>query len=327
MAFLTGPTSIILATIPIICSVTWILTSLRYHYLVSSNKHTRISTNRPVPPPVLPYALPWLGLSLSLFTSNKSGRFWRWIQVKEAISNISVVTVLLGGRTIHIFSCQEDVQSLVTSKTVARGHFIDRILENSFGLPKTAESDMYRIRKGAGIEDIPEYFRLEKESNHKNLLSTKAVNTLTSRFVEALKTRLNNEDIDDWKEVDFFDWFRSIMLSASVTALFGSRLQNFVTDFESTYWEFDAGFSLLGFGAPRWMVPRAHAARGRLLSGLVGWMSTGLDSHSREREDSKDCEWHPYFGAKHVRERHDIGAKLGASVRALASLDLGLMFG
>ncbi|EMC99922.1 hypothetical protein BAUCODRAFT_30342 [Baudoinia panamericana UAMH 10762] len=157
------------------------------------------------------------------------------------------------------------------------------------------------------------------------LLSTSAVNALTSKFMEIFNSNLDQQDaLVEGTEVDLYDWLWRQVFRASTTALCGSKLLEMYPDFGVEYQIWEENMLGMLFGTPRLFARQAYAARDSTVRKLERWLEEG---YRHSPANGEDLDWEPYFGAKVVRKRHEFYKQQGLSIHAQAGFDLIFLAG
>lgn len=316
------------------CLITWLITTINFSRSIAEFK-SREKTNRPstqsdpVPPPVLPYTVPWLGSALTFLNENP-GSFWRMLRAKLAHTgtNVQICTILLGGKRAHVVNSAAAVQALFKSRHVSRDLFNHQLATQALG---TSKRDAKIMFPPSSSEQERERRQQDKKDsmdavNHEFLLNQSAVNALTRKFIEYFCKALDEADLaQEWKTVDLLAWMKKIMFNASVVAVFGTMILEMNPDLAEQFWEYESGFLPRFYGVPRFVKPSAYACMDKLLDRTESWVDYVLAEHNGSPPD--EPEWEPLLGSKVVRARHRFYAREGLSTRGRAAFDLGFLFG
>jgi len=133
----------------------------------------------------------------------------------------------------------------------------------------------------------------------------------------------------EWtKLVDLSLFVQDLVFPAGTESLFGSTILSLNPNLTEDFWIFERNIPILLKHVPRWLAPRAHRSRDKMLGTIKSWHAYANERTDFNKVDSKDPDWEPFLGTKFVRERHrflhDIDI-MDADSRA--SEDLGLLFG
>ncbi|KAK5210290.1 hypothetical protein LTR41_003958 [Exophiala xenobiotica] len=341
-----------LLAIPLIliatCLLTWLITTFNFSRSIAefksreTEKTNRISLStqqsNPITPPVLPYAIPWLGSALTFLNENP-GSFWRMLRARLAHTgtNVQICTILLGGKRAHVVNSAAAVQVLFKSRHVSRDLFNHQLATQALGTSKRDAELMFPSSSSSSSSERHQRERRQQDKkdsmdavSHEFLLNQSAVNALTGKFMEYFCRSLNEADLDldldrEWKTVDLLAWMKKIMFDASVVAVFGTKILDMNPDLAEQFWKYESGFLPRFYGVPRFVKPSAYACRDELLDRTQSWVEYVLAEHGGSPPGEPD--WEPLLGSKVVRARHRFYAREGLSTRGRAAFDLGFLFG
>lgn len=262
--------------------------------------------------PVIPYAIPGLGSTLSFFTQ-KVGSYWRWVFAECKQKGINAVSIILSGKKTHFVFTPDGVISAFKSRALTRFELDRQLGRNSLGMSK---EDAVK----AFPSDLNAKKSLTTERIHANmLLSADAVNTLTDKFIEVFQARLSAVDTDgNGIKTNLYQWVREQAFHASMVSLGGTKLLELYPDISHEFWVWDEGLVGMLFGTPRLFARAAYAARDSLIDKLEQWLAAGYAAST----DGSDPDWEPNFGARVMRKRHEYYAQQKMSLRGQASADL-----
>ena len=133
---------------------------------------------------------------------------------------------------------------------------------------------------------------------------------------------------DHWIEMpNFYKFFRDTASRASIEAVCGSAIFELTPNLCDLLWDFDASASTLVAGLPRWMIPRAFAARDRMIQASIKWHRYANEHLNYTGTSPGDPEWDPYFGSKLVKRRKEYMKDMDlVDEYCVAAEDLGLLF-
>lgn len=169
---------------------------------------------------------------------------------------------------------------------------------------------------------------------HDFFLSTHAVNCLTSKFLDVFGNALDDApEIPplpektgqgaEWVTVNFYEWFKGHMFTASTTAVMGTTVLEMNPNLARDFWVFDENFLKLVYGLPRFLARRGHEARENLIDGATRWLE-----EAKSKGDINSTEdWDPYFGSRMIREKEKLDIATGLSTRSKAGIKIGFLFG
>jgi cytochrome P450 len=319
-----------IASLVLLLVSTRIYTTIRYRRALSQHL-SPLKTERALPPPHIPYTIPFLGSAISFLSPPKPGQFFTEL-VKYHPRETGACTLLLGGQETHILFSPTAVQALFKAKSTSRDDFNYQALQNSFGVSRDDCAKFYgtdmHLRKKVfeNVELDPNH--LAEKIAHEKLLRTDAVNDITSEFVNTLGRFVDNELVQEGEtlETGFFSWLRSPLFVGSVFALMGSRLLEVYPSLEHDFFEFDTMILSLFFGLPKALTPTCYRTRDRTIDGILKWHEMMEKEGSLPADPDGDVAWEPDWGNRLNRARQYFYRDVGMSKRGRASLDLGLLF-
>ena len=306
--------AVLLITLVTILITNLLWTTRKYHELVRDARNSE--KDKPGPVPVIPYAIPGLGSTIS-FSTQKVGSSWRWLAAERTQRGINAVSIVLSGKKTHFVFTPDGVSGTFKSRALTRFELDRQLGRNSLGMSK---EDALK----AFPSDLDPKKDLTTERIHANmLLSASAVNTLTDKFIEVFQERLLNADIGtDGIEIELYDWIREQAFHASMVSLGGTKLLEMFPDISGEFCTWDEGLVGMLFGTPRLFARAAYAARDGLVDKLEQWLAAGYAASTND----SDPDWEPNFGARVMRKRHEYYAQQQMSLRGQASADL-IFFG
>lgn len=270
------------------------------------------SKDKPSHVPVIPYAIPGLGSTLS-FSTQKVGSYWRWVSAECKQKGINAASIVLSGKKTHFVFAPDGVSNAFKSRALTRFELDRQLGRNSLGMSK---EDAIK----AFPSDLDPKKSLTTERIHANmLLSTAAVNTLTDKFIEVFQARLSEIDTrGNGVQINLYEWVREQAFHASMVSLGGTKLLEMYPDISGEFWAWDEGLVGMLFGTPRLFARAAYSARDSLVDKLEQWLAGGYAAST----DDSDPDWEPNFGARVMRKRHEYYAQQKMSLRGQASADL-----
>ncbi|KIW28456.1 hypothetical protein, variant 2 [Cladophialophora immunda] len=343
----------ILLSVPLLigatCLLTWLLTTIQFSLSVKkfrALKSGRAATQAiPTKPPVLPYAIPWLGHAWAFLNENP-GSFWRTLQMKldKTGTNLQFCTVLLAGQRVHITNSATAVQALFRSRQVSRELFNRQIAVDALGCSKRDAEIMFPPTPGLGRGHgnrnanatttdaaVPQEEEKDKRLsmdaiNHEFLLHQTAANALTNKFMAYFTAALDGatEVGDEWTTIDLLAWLKKIMFEASTTALLGTKILEMNPDLAEQFWAYDATFLARFYGLPKLVKPGAYACLETILDRTAEWVEAARAECGGNPPEEPD--WEPLFGSKVMRARHRFYERRGLSSRGRAAFDIGFLF-
>jgi len=273
--------------------------------------HAAPKKDKPIRPPTLPYTIPLLGSTLSFATST-TGKFWRSLQSTCQSKGLDAMCIVLNATPTHLIFSPAAVSSIFKARTLSRFRLDQQLGRNVLGMTAAEAAKTFP-------DDLDAKEQLTTERIHSAaLLSTSAVNALTSRFMQEFTAQLARDKPDE--EVELYSWLRNHMLRASTISLCGSTILDHVPNLPTDFWRWDDGLIGMLFGTPRLFAKEAYDARDRLLDGLTGWLEAGYAATAQA--ESTDVDWEPHFGARVMHKRHEYYAQQRLTLRTQAGADL-----
>lgn len=322
--------SSVFASFLVITLSTYLFTTISYHISMASLSVAN-KESRPTRPPLLPYSLPFLGIALS-FLSKTPGKFWRFLQhTLDAHPALSIVTLYMGGRKIHVLHSPKAVTSLFKARNVSRDIFNHDIMVKAMGLPPRDAEIIYPWRRDPSKKGaISDFEHLQFDIYNKYLLTTNAVNSLTSRFLDFYLHDLDTcpqHTSSEWHTIDLVSFLKRKMFAASALAIYGSNLYNRLPDFADRYWDYDTGFLPRFYSLPRLLFPAAYSSMDTLIDTIEQWVIDGQSHHNNTPPDPSTTAFDPHIGASLILARRHLYQSWSLSPRGMAALDLGFMYG
>lgn len=306
----------------LICTVTYLKTLYRFHVSIRKLSNRRGEPVTFQSPPLIPYAIPGLGSTLS-FSNQTVGSFWGYLRKQASRYHQDAFSVVIAGKLTHFIFSPSGVASVFKSRHLTRASLDRQLGVNALGM-STLDSFI------AFPDNPAENSSVTTERLHsEHLLSSAAVNLLTTKFMETFTTHLDAEDgLDDGIQVNLYEWLWPRIFRASTTALVGETLLDMYPDFEHDYRTWEDNLLALLFGTPRFFARHAYRARDACVEKLSNWLLA--ISHRRatnEKSDTHDPDWTPEEGARIMRKRHVLYAERRLSVHAQAGWDLVFLAG
>jgi hypothetical protein len=314
-----------------ILATTWIVTTLKFRRrLLQPNRDGEKGGKEPV---TLPYAIPWLGSALSFL--NEQGQFYDYIRSRIGTA-ASMCTVRLGPEKSYIALSAAAVEGMFQStKYISSDKFVRMIMQ--YGLNVPLEDVNKILRKHPKNPDAGQNsIKAKAMYSHdplfqKYMISQDAVNALTTKFIEVFKDALGNDMAIPTKgemvTIDLFTWLKGRMFIGTTTSIFGSYILEVYPNIGDDFFTFDAGFLKIVYGTPKFLAGDVYAALKRLLKGTERWLNEALPRVDGQLDPTKGPEWEPYLGCRLQKGRQKMFDEAGLSMKAKASMDVGLLFG
>ncbi|KAL2353337.1 cytochrome P450 [Cryomyces antarcticus] len=240
-------------------------------------------------PPIVPYSIPFVG-NLFAFAFDTAGFI---ASLSKRFGDYIPCRVRVANQTIHIISGPEHINTLFkNSRDLTTKPSAVLVVENAFG---------------AGLAE------------------------LATRFMANLAQQLNaNDDIgyEEWVELpDLYSFLQLEVFNASMNALCGDHFFKLNPDFAADFWEFDKRTPGLFKSLPRWLIPRSYQIRDKLHGCMLTWQNYADEHFDWTDETAEGKEWEPFFGAKIMRQRHQMFAGVeGLSKESAAANNLGMVW-
>lgn len=326
-AFWPHPPAHVLGAL-LVVALTFFVTYLRTRR--EYQKWVQNANGRPVPPPRLPYTIPWLGSALSML-SRIPGQFWDHLAAHHA-NKAGAITVLLGGERMHVLFSPVALQALFKARHVTRHVQTVKALVSGFGMEQ-AECERYFDVEGKGTEEKGGK-RIDRMAQQEHIMVNylfkhEAACGLTMDFERLLVDELkeySSQLPSDGTEVNLCDWIKTMMGRASTKAFMGTEIFEAYPSMLEDFLEFDDIIMTLFFDIPRFMAPGPYRIREKLLQGLQDWHNH-IDVHTTDilPPDSPQ-RWDLKLGARCLRARHIMYKEVHLNPRSKAAQDLGFFF-
>jgi cytochrome P450 len=330
---LPKPFVLIIAPIILVAFVlagTWAYTTLQYRRALSVHLSNR--SDKPIPPPQIPYTIPFLGNALS-FLAPKPGLFFTKL-FQNHPRETGACTLLLGGQKTHIIFSPSAVQALFKAKGTTREIFNQNVVARSFALSKDDVAKQHGLDKNGKKREFEKAemdpLHLHEMINNEKLLRSDAVNELTTEFTRVMWDDVSKElpGKGQSQEVGLYAFLRSLVFKASTVALMGEKMIEVYPELEKEFFEFDNIMLALFFGLPRFVIPESFRIRDRTIAGVLRWHNElAKEGKSTPTNPDGDIGWEPYYGSRMNRARQVYYETIGLSMKGRAGLDLGMMFG
>ncbi|KAK5113202.1 hypothetical protein LTR62_003538 [Meristemomyces frigidus] len=310
---------VLLLTAALVAAYTYLSTLVKYRLDVRNNSSSNSKVRTARAPPLIPYAIPVLGSTIT-FSNQRIGTFWTWLRNQAQRYSQDAFSIMLSGTRTHFIFSEAGVSAIFKSRQLSRARLDQQLGTNVLGM---AQVDAAR----AFPYDVEEKEKSTTARIHsENLLSSKAVDELTKKFMETLTTQLDDDDqLNEGAVVELYDWLWQHIFRSSTTAFCGSKLLDMFPDFDKDYRTWEDGMLGMLFGTPRMFAKKSYAARDATVGKLEKWLQTGYQNLPQAVDN--DENWEPNFGAKVMRKRHDFYAQQDLSPHAQAGSDLIFLAG
>ncbi|KAH8204554.1 hypothetical protein TruAng_001328 [Truncatella angustata] len=306
--------------------LTWLYTSIRFNIEAKSGSKA----------PTLPYVIPFLGHSIPFFIN--SDKFLRRINAREQYGSLPLQLIVGPNRWTYIPHGQTVHEVFKSPKSAANKAMQLRVLSNLFDVPDEdmaileADNTGFQIIPAPGTENFPHEKRWfhHNHSNSQSLLQGKPLFTMTQTFLDKYTARLQTKheiQHDQWTEVpDLFGFVQTDMLRAAMEAMCGDHVYELAPNFDSNYWAFDAAMPTLLKQVPRWLAPKAWAARDKILKDVRAWLEYADKRFDWDNQELTGTEWEPVYGSRLMRARQEAFRLTGQTKNADPNQQLGLIW-
>lgn len=226
-----------------------------------------------------------------------------------------------------------------SSKSAANKAMQLRVLGNLFDVPSQdmaileADNTGTQANPAPGTEDYPHEKRwfYHNYTNAHSLLQGKPLFAMTQTFLDKYTARLQAKEgitgDDQWTQIpDLFKFVQSDMLRAAMEAMCGDHVYRVAPNFDSNYWAFDAAMPTLLKQTPRWLAPRAWAARDKILEDIAAWLEYADKHFDWNDPELRNAEWEPLYGSKLIRARQEAYRLTGQTKAGDPNQQLGLIW-
>ena len=323
---IAAPVVLILATL----ATVQLYTSFNYHYSLSLYKPASLPTKTAIPPPLIPYSIPFLGHAIA-FLAPRPGQFWAKLFESHPRST-GACTLLLGGKKTYILFSQDAVQALFKMRGLGRDSFNLQIEEKGLGMDRSEANRFHGLGEGpdhTGLTPVQQ----QESMYHNFMLEKRSVNELTAEFVRVLKSQFAGElkamrEDSNERVESLYAWLQDRLFKASTTAFMGSRILEVYPTLREEFFDFDQHMLTLFFGLPKFLNPKPYHVRERALKGLIRWhKQMQIECKGEPVDPTGDIGWEPVYGSRANRARQRYYASRGLSLKSRAGQDLGFLFG
>lgn len=334
ITILPQPIRLILAPIVLLAITlvsTRVYTTIQYRRALAQHLSPQ-KGDKPLPPPRIPYTIPFLGSATAFLSAPKPGQFFTEL-FRQHPRETGACTLLLGGQETHILFSPNAVQALFKAKNTSRDQFNYQVLQNSFAVSREDCARFYgtdiHLRRKEYEKPELDPVHLAEKINHEKLLRADAVNEITAEFVKSLERFVSSELVQEGEtlETGLYSWLRRPLFEASVYALMGSRLLEIYPDLEHDFFKFDVIMLSLFFGLPKALVPNSFRIRDKALHGILKFHEIMEKEGSLPLDPDGKIAWEPNWGNRLNRARQVFYRNVGLTESGKASLDLGILFG
>ena len=205
-----------------------------------------------------------------------------------------------------------------------------------FGMPKDdvkifeADKSGYLPTPAPGFEYMDESHRVHysQRKEFATYLQGRHLHSMTDNFARKLSCLLQADQTitsEGWTYVpDLYEFIRRSLFHASVESTCGEHLFPLCPTLYEDYCAYEAAFSTLVKGFPRWLAPRAHESRRRMHDNLSRWQAHSDEKYDWNTDDH-DVDYEPYFGSSLMRAMQRRYRSSGFSSTGKAANVLGFL--
>ncbi|KAK4442635.1 cytochrome p450 family protein [Podospora aff. communis PSN243] len=257
-------------------------------------------------PPSIPERIPYV--SNALLFLNQYPALIR--AALPAFGTGNIVRFRLGPKPIYLVRGATHTARLLRNSTaLASEGFILTVFKGMSqytpaDLAKFANDKSGRLKTpNPGTEDTyPRYWAAQHDLYANWLTPAQYSNALAQRYFFALRERLDGLQATGWKTLRLHEFMRSVVSESALFSLCGPELVRLTPDIMDRYWELDSRASVILYGMPRWLFPRAYAAQDWFFEGVGRWLDNAQGKFDWEDEDAASSDWDPWFGSRLCRE-------------------------
>lgn len=246
---------------------------------------------------------------------------------------------LLVGTDVYTFVPHgETIQALFRSRDVNGKAIALRSMEGLFGMLPQDLQVAVDDESGTAPTPAPGFEHLLPEqryfySMHRamhGLLQGQTLVNMLEQFIQRFSVRVDARTeigYDEWTVVDdLYGMMRDDLFHAAMGALCGDHLFEVAPDFAAHFWEFDASLPYIFKKIPRWLIPKAYAARERIMADIHNWLDYADKHFDWTDEEKVEADWEPIYGAKLMRVRQKVYRGFDQRRLADAPAELGLFW-
>jgi hypothetical protein len=232
----------------------------------------------------------------------------------------------------------QTILALFRSREVNNKAIALRSMEEMFGVPREDLQMGVDDNSGSAATPAPGFEHLLPEqryfySMHRamhGLLQGDTLVQMLEQFIARFHARVEaRSDIgyDEWTVVDdLYAMMKKDLFHAAMGALCGDRLFEVVPDLCEHFWEFDSSLPTIFKRVPRWLAPRAWAARDRMNKDIQAWLDYADKHFNWNDEEQVNANWEPIYGSKLMRVRQQVYRSFNQRKSADAPCELGLFW-
>ncbi|KAH8664724.1 cytochrome P450 [Xylariales sp. PMI_506] len=288
------------------------------------------------PPPEAPYWIPYLGNALS-FSSDTAG----FIQSLKKRFGLKPVKLMLAGRQMtYVPHGDKLITWMLDAKELDSGPLAAKHRRDTFNFPKLDDDICSQDDSGFQVKprvnstvDPNKRISYEGHLIKHTMLNGKGMATFLEKTTEFLVQSLQSkrQEYSSWHELpDLSEFVRAQMFEATMRALCGNRIFEVTPNLLHDFWEFDLRMPDMFRGFPRWMAPKSHAARTKMVTNLRTWHHDPVTAETYALYVSNPesiPDWDPIVGHRLMVTHYKLHVDYGLSLDGRIAGQLGLIWG
>lgn len=132
---------------------------------------------------------------------------------------------------------------------------------------------------------------------------------------------------DGWVTLDFCDFAKRHFTLAAIPSMYGSHLLELWPQAYEDIWSFDDDLKLLMKHMPKFLIRGIYNKREKMLNTIVQWEKNAMKNRDIGKLTEENPPWDEHWGARLIRNRHNILVKNGISETGRAAQYLALIYG
>jgi hypothetical protein len=167
------------------------------------------------------------------------------------------------------------------------------------------------------------------EPNHRifvdNLTTSQPVGVMTDKFLELFTETLSQFPRGQSKSLRLYTFLQKEMARCAITALSGEEILKQNPNFINAMWKFDFGVYPLAFGVPRFMYPKAYAARDAFNEMGQKFLQAAWGKFDWNGPEA-DADWEPIFGTRFHRTHSKFLKDRGFTLQSRSGMHIGTIW-
>jgi hypothetical protein len=165
------------------------------------------------------------------------------------------------------------------------------------------------------------------EQNHRiftdNLMTAKSVKAMVDKFLELFTATLEEQfPVGQTKTLQLYSFLKQEMARCAIVSLSGEELLKQNPGFIDAMWEFDSYVYPILFGIPRFLYPKAYAAREAYHKMGEKFLAAAWKKFDWDGPDV-DADWEPIFGTRFHRTHSKFLKDRGFALRTRSGMHIG----